>query len=51
MALALAVSAMLNIMALAFAPLSDSISTKFFLAMVKRRIACSAYYANIRISC
>jgi hypothetical protein len=34
MALALAASAMLNIMALAFALLSDSISTKFFLAMV-----------------
>ena len=31
MALTLAVSAMLNIMALAFASLSDSISTKFFL--------------------
>ena len=51
MALALAVSAMLNIMALAFALLSDSISTKFFLAMVKGRMACSAAYANIRISC
>jgi hypothetical protein len=49
MALALAVSAMLNIMSLAFAPLSDSISTKVFLAMVKGRIACSAYYPNIRI--
>lgn len=50
MALALAVSAMLNIMALAFAPLSDSISTKFFLAMVKGRIACSLVYPNIRIN-
>ena len=29
-------------MALAFAPLEDSISTKFFLAMVNGRIACSA---------
>lgn len=37
-------------MALAFAPLSDSIRTKFFLPIVKGRIACSAYYSYIRIS-
>lgn len=51
MALALAVLAMLNIRALVFDPLSDSISTKFFLAVVKGRIACSLAYTNIRIIC
>ena len=39
MALVLAVSAILNIMAIDFAPLSDSISTKYFMVMVKGRIA------------
>jgi len=49
--LALAVSAMLNIMALALALLLDSISTKFFLAMVNGLMGCSEAYANTRIIC
>jgi len=42
---------MLKIIALALAPLSDSISAKLFLAMVNGRMACSSAYANIRIIC
>ena len=38
-------------MALAFAPLSDSIRKKFFRPMVNGWIACSAYYPYIRIIC
>lgn len=39
---AFAVSTRLYRIALAFAPLEDSISTKFFRPIVKGRIACSA---------
>ncbi len=40
--LAFAVSDMLNIIALAFAPLEESIRTKFLRAIVNGSIACSA---------
>ena len=46
---ALAVSTRLYRTALAFAPLSDSIMTKFFRPRVNGRMACSAYYPNISI--
>ena len=48
---AFAVSTRLYRIALAFAPLEDSIITKFFRPMVKGRIACSAFYTDIRIIC
>ena len=48
---AFAVSTRLYRIALAFAPLEDSIITKFFRPMVKGRIACSAVYTDIRIIC
>lgn len=41
---------MMNSMVLAVVLLSDSISTKFFLAMVKECKTCSIYYANFRIN-
>lgn len=43
----IAVSVRLYMMALALAPLSDSVITKFLRPMVKGLIACSAYYAHI----
>lgn len=45
------VSTRLYRIALAFAPLEDSIITKFFRPMVKGRIAYSAVYTDIRINC
>ena len=47
---AFAVSTRLYRIALAFAPLENSIITKFFRPMVKGRIACSAVYLNISIT-
>ena len=41
---------MLKIIALALAPLSDSMSAKFFLAMVNGLTACSLAYSHMRIS-
>lgn len=35
--------------ALALAPLSDSMMTKFFRPIVKGLMTCSAYYPNVRI--
>ena len=46
---AFTVSTRLYRIALAFAPVEDSIITKFLRPMVKGRIACSLSYTDIRI--